>query len=191
MRRVLVDLFFGLLFLVFVPHNSYAEMCGCMGKMGEGMHEEVMPMMGGMKHRGMGMMGAEHRMWGHLKGLGLDEKQKEAIKEIKSRVMKDTVRKRADIKVAGIELKDILDKDPVDMNAAEAKLKQIESLRTDMRLSRIKAIEEVKAKLTPDQRKKFKRSLERHRRWTQGGKGMTPPCEKKEGKQPPKEHMHH
>jgi len=167
MRRVLVGLFLGFLFLVFAPYNSYAETCGCMGKMGEGA-----PMMGGMEHRGMGLMGAEHRMWRNLRGLGLDEKQAEAIKEIKSRVMKDTVRKRADFQVARIELKDILDKDPVDMNAAEAKLKQLSSMLTDIRLSHIKALEEVKAKLTPEQREKFKRNLERQRRWVHGRKGM-------------------
>ena len=185
MRRVLFGLFLGLLFLVFSPYSSYAEMCGCMGKMGGDV-----PMMGGMKQRGMGMMGAEHRMWRGLRGLGLDEKQKEEIKEIKSRVMKDTIRKRSDLQVARIELKDILDKDAVDMNAAEAKLKQISSMLTDMRLSHIKAMEEVKAKLTPEQRKKFKGYLERHRKGVCGRMGMTPPRGKKE-EMPATEHMRH
>ena len=74
-----------------------------------------------------GIPGADHLMWEHLMGLGLDEKQREAIKEIKSRVIKEAIRKRADEHIAGIELKDLLDKDPVDMKAVEAKLKQIET----------------------------------------------------------------
>src|SRR5512141_1911990 len=96
MRKVLVGLFLGFLSLAFGPHTSYAEMCGCMDKMAGGMHGEGMHAMEGRKHQGMGMMGAEHRMWRHLKDLGLDDKQKEAIKEIKSRTAKDTVRKKAD-----------------------------------------------------------------------------------------------
>ncbi|OPY74556.1 MAG: periplasmic protein [Syntrophorhabdus sp. PtaU1.Bin058] len=95
-------------------------------------------------------------VWGRLSSLGLDEQQKEAIKEIRSREAKDHIKKMADVRIAEIELKDILDKDTVDMNAVEAKLKRISSLMTDIRLSGIQAIEAVKTKLTPAQRKKFK-----------------------------------
>ena len=168
MKRVLAGMFLGLLFLVLTPYNSYGEKCGCAGKMGG-----EMPMMEGMRDRSMGMHGAGHRMWRGLRGLGLDEQQKEAIKEIKSRVMKDTIRKRADIQVARVEMKEILDRDVVDMNAAEAKLKQISSMMTEMRLSHIKTMEEVKAKLTPEQRKKFREDLQRHGRWAGGRAGMT------------------
>ncbi len=168
MRRGLVGLFLGFLLLIFAPYNSFADTCGCAGKAGEGA-----PMAGWMKHhRAMEMRGAEPGIGRNLSGLGLDEKQKEAIKEIRSRAMKDAVRKRADLQVARIELKDILGKDPVDMNAAEAKLKQMSSMLADFRLSRIKAREEVKAQLTPEQREKFKANLERQRRWVRGRTGV-------------------
>ena len=42
----------------------------------------------------------------------------------------------------------------------EAKMKQLESMRTEMRLSHLKAMEEIKAKLTPEQRKEFREMLE-------------------------------
>lgn len=173
MKRVLAGMFLGLLFMVFTPYNSYGEKCGCAGKMGGDM-----PMMKGMRDPGMGMHGAGHHtghhMWMALRGLGLDEKQKEAIKEIKNRTKKDTIRGRADLQVARVELKEILDRDVVDMNAAEAKLKQTSSMMTDMRLSHIKTMEEVKAKLTPEQRKKFRENLQRHGRWAGDRAGMTP-----------------
>lgn len=98
-------------------------------------------------------------VWGRLSSLGLDEQQKEAIKEIRNRTEKDTIRKRADIRIAEIELKDILGKDPVDMNAVEAKLKKISSLMTDTRLSGIQAIEAIKTKLTPAQAKRFREMM--------------------------------
>lgn len=128
-----------------------------------GFHEPgMMSPMGprGMGITGKGMADPEPPVWRHLLRLGLDEKQKEAIKKIESREAKDIIKKRADIRIADIELRDILDKDPVDINAVEAKLKKISLLMTDMRLSEIKAIEEIKTKLTPEQIKSFKEMLE-------------------------------
>jgi len=125
--------------------------------------------------------------------LGLDEKQKEAVREIKSRVMKDTVRKRADLEVARIDLRDLLRKDQVDMTAVEATLAKMASLQTDIRLSHIKASQEIKTKLTPEQRKKFKEMLEMGpgtERMKHDGRRMTPPAEKKEGALQGKEQEH-
>jgi Spy/CpxP family protein refolding chaperone len=147
-----------------------------------------------------GIPGADHLIWEHLMGLGLDEKQREAIKEIKSRVIKEAIRKRADERIAGIELKDLLDKDPVDMKAVEAKLKQIETIKSEMHLSLIGAREEIKSKLTPDQRKKFQEMQEMDPNMgppTLGGMmrggGMRmmppPPCENKMEMQRDMEHI--
>ncbi len=184
MKKILVVLLLGFLSLVSAAHLAYAEPRGPLDNTGKGFQEEGMPMMPPMGHHGMGVMEAERHVWRHLMGLGLDEKQKEAIKENESRATKDTIRKRADLEVANVELRDILDKEPVDLNAAEAKLKKIESLLTDIRLSHIKAMEEVKAKLTPEQKKKFKEAMERDPMMggmMRGGMRMPPPCEKKEG----------
>ncbi len=164
MKKVLFGLLLDLLLVFSLSHNSYAETRGPIGDHGRGCRDEVMQMAPPpMRFHGMEIEkipGADHLMWEHLMGLGLDEKQREAIKEIKSRVIKEAVRKRADEHIAGIELKDLLDKDPVDMKAVEAKLKQIETLKTEMHLSFITATEEVKSKLTPEQRKKFREMLE-------------------------------
>ena len=127
---------------------------------------------GDMDGRGMGqgmmfgcgmdgrMMWADHDMSQHLMGLNLDEQQKASIGEIRSRMMKETIRRTADMRIAQIELKDLLSQDPVDMKAVEAKVKQLEAMRTEMQLSHIKAMEECKAKLTPEQRKKLREMIE-------------------------------
>ena len=73
--------------------------------------------------------------------------------------MKDMVKKKADKQIADIELKDLLDKDPVDMKAVEASAKKKESLKTEMFLAHIKAREEMKSLLTPDQRKRLKEMM--------------------------------
>jgi len=170
----------GFLAIVFVTQYSSAQTCG----QGGGFRDAGSPMMSSMRHDGRGMMRKEHHLWRSLMSLGLDEKQMEAIKEIKSRVMKDTIRKRADLEVARIDLKDIIHKDQVDMNAAETMLKKIASLQTDIRLSHIKAMQEIKSKLTPEQRKKLKEMREigpKQERMMHGGMPMTSQTEKKEG----------
>ncbi len=77
----------------------------------------------------------------------------------------------------------------------ETKLKQIESLRTDLLLTHIKAMEEMKGKLTSAQRKKFRETMEmmpmkedkgRMERKTHGGMRMpTPPYGETEQDMPP------
>ncbi len=174
MRKVLSSLFLSL-FLVFASQIAFADMHGGAGKGPRGMSEEDMPMHGGMKHSDemCGMRGDGHHLWGSLKGLGLDEKQKVAIKEIKSRVTKETIKKRADVQVARVELRDMLDKDPVDVGAVEAKIKQISAMAADIRIQHVKAIEEIKTQLTPEQREKFKKTMKRHWRKEHCGMGMS------------------
>ncbi len=151
-----VTILFGVYFVLSASAGERGMGYGEHGMRGDGkMHEMMM-------HEGA-------PMWRHLAALGLDEKQKAEAKEIRNRVMKETIRKRADERIAGIELRELLDKDPVDMKTVETKLKQIESLRTDIRLLHIQAMEEVKAKLTPEQKKKFKDLCDREP--MMGGRG--------------------
>jgi len=106
------------------------------------------------------MTEAEHHMAKHLMGLNLDEQQKTFIDEIKSKMMKETIRRTADMRIVQIELKDLLSQDPVDMKAVEAKVKELEMMKTEMHLSHIKAMEDIKTKLTPEQRKKLTEMIE-------------------------------
>lgn len=109
---------------------------------------------GGMsEHR---MAGRHQRIWRLLMKLDLDEAQRTAIREIRTSTAKAMIRKKADLKIARLELRELLHKEPVDMNAVEAQAKKTEGLRTAMLLDAIKAREEVKSKLTPEQRKKLK-----------------------------------
>ncbi len=185
MKRIVASVFVILLLTVFVSGISHADKRG--GFKGEKMTcEEGGPVMGHMGRREAGMRSAEHHIWRALADLGLDEKQKGAIKDIRTSAKKDAIRKIAEIQISRIELREILDNDPVDMGAVEAKLKQMESLKTDLHMSRIKAMEEIKAKLTPEQRQKFKTNLRKHFRGhggcTHRGKEMLLPGDKREKK---------
>ncbi len=131
--------------------------CGMMGgRMGGGMMGRGM-MGGGMMR---GMMG-EHRAMMHMcmEHLGLNDKQKEEISAIRISALEGVIRKRADMQIARLELSDLLSKEPVDMKAVEAKVRQIEGLRTDIHLAIIKMKEDIKSKLTPEQLKKMKEMM--------------------------------
>lgn len=122
----------------------------------------------GMK-MGMGTeMSDEMPMMGRMMSLDLNDKQREDMRTIHLKVKKEVIKKKADIEISEIELKEILMKDPVDIKAAEAKIKQIESLQSEIKILHIKAKEEAKTKLTPEQRKKFNSNMQRHKM----GKGM-------------------
>jgi Spy/CpxP family protein refolding chaperone len=172
MRKSLMSIFFGFVVIAALALNANAQMCGgmdgCGGEMQGGKMERMehqgmgmMHGMGGMQGCGM-MMDDDHPMMKHIMSLGLDEKQKEAFKALRSKTMKDMIKKRADKQIAGLELKDLLDKDVVDMKAVEASVKKSASLRTEMFLAHIKAHEEMKSILTPEQRKHLKEMMAGH-----------------------------
>jgi Spy/CpxP family protein refolding chaperone len=146
--------------------------------------------MGGGK--GMGMRDGVHARF-IISALGLDDNQSKEVKAILFKEKKEMVQKRAAIQVARIELREILGKDVVDIKAAETKVKQIASLRAEAVMMHIQGMEDIKAKLTPDQRKKLSEMMQmrgmkhakggRHcpmmkGRWDKGphtGSNITPP----------------
>ncbi len=157
MRTIITGMCAGLIAVALLAWNADAQMCGCMGGPEGGM-------MGGM--HGQGMMDDEHPMLKHLMSLGLDEKQQDAIKALHSRTMKEMAKKQADKEIAEIELKDLLAKDPVDLKAVEAAAKKKDAIKTELFMIHVRAHEEMKSMLTPEQRKKLKESM------ADGGCGM-------------------
>ena len=97
----------------------------------------------------------------YLGALDLSAKQKETVREIESKLLKESIRKNAEIELAELDLRDLLEHDAVDMSAIDVKLKKTESLKTEMRMSHIRAMEEVKALLTVEQKKKLKETMVR------------------------------
>jgi len=95
----------------------------------------------------------------NLLSLNLNEKQKEAIKEIENSAAKELIRKKADEQIAEIELGELLAKDTVDLKAVEIKLKQIGIIKTESQLFIIKSVEKMKEILTPQQRTILKKQV--------------------------------
>jgi Spy/CpxP family protein refolding chaperone len=100
--------------------------------------------------------GRHHQVWPLLMRLDLNATQEKEIREIRNSMLKNMIQKKADLKIARLELHELLHKEPVDMAAVESQVKKMESLRTSMILDGIKTRQEIKSKLTPGQRKKLK-----------------------------------
>jgi len=125
---------------------------GASGMMGSGMME--MRESGGMGGH-MGMMEPGHMLRMLKTELTLSEGQEKQLQDILYQVTKTTVKQRADVRVAEIELQQLLDTDPIEMGKIEGRLKDIEGLRTALRLNIIKAHEQAKGVLSPEQRQKL------------------------------------
>lgn len=131
-----------------------------MPEMMRGMHE----MMRGMEMAGPGFHGrGSHEgplislmlIWKDQLGLSAD--QERSLRELRANFEKESIKRTAEIDVAELELKGLLEADKVDVAKAEALAKKIALLRAELRMARVKTLEAGKAVLTPEQAAKFKR----------------------------------
>jgi Spy/CpxP family protein refolding chaperone len=120
----------------------------------------------GRRCKGMDTMGTgnamheEMHLFHVINSLDLKDKQIEDITALHNNYAKKLVVKRAEVQVSEIELKEILGKEPVDLKAAEDKVKQTEGIKSDIRIQLLRFNEEAKALLTPEQKTALKKKLE-------------------------------
>jgi hypothetical protein len=91
--------------------------------------------------------------------LGLSAAQVEALERIRSEFQREAIRRDADIRIAEEELALLLRADAADMPRVEATVREIERLRGGLRIARIRAMEQGKTQLTPEQRQKLRALL--------------------------------
>jgi Spy/CpxP family protein refolding chaperone len=91
----------------------------------------------------------------HERELKLSAQQVQNLAAIRAEFQKQALKKRAELQVAELELDELRAKTPVDLGAVEAKIKQSDALKTELRIDSIKAVEAARAKLSPEQRTKL------------------------------------
>ena len=91
--------------------------------------------------------------------LGLSDEQVRRMEQLRTEFEKESIRKDADRRVAEMDLDALVNAPSVDMAKVEAKVREIEKQRADLRVARIRAIEKAKEQLTADQRKKLQEVL--------------------------------
>jgi Spy/CpxP family protein refolding chaperone len=94
-------------------------------------------------------------MLGHRQELGLTPAQVQELERLRADFQREAIKRDADLRVAEMDLQALLKADPVDLTTVEGKIREIERLRADLRIARIRAIEQGRAQLTPGQRAKL------------------------------------
>lgn len=165
--------------MLAVPGGAFAMMHGMghgmeegkgSGMMGPGMHGGPMPggqMSGEMMPGTMPMIGRGH-VTGYASPLDMKEDlkltpdQTAKLKPIHAEYRKATIRKSAEIKVANLELEELLDAKKIDFAKVEKQAKAVEALKTDLLLYRIKTLQKIQGVLTAEQFEKYRAKARRH-----------------------------
>ncbi|GAM09171.1 hypothetical protein OR1_01445 [Geobacter sp. OR-1] len=147
MKKVLLFL---LLTLVFVaPANSQIkhrqQAMDCTNCQLPQRDMEHMDMMGDMM--GMCLDNADK--------IGLSEEQKKKVTPLHREMQKKQVRFKADLKIAQMEMKEVMAVKDFDLEKASAAVKKVEEIKTAHHLEMLKAMKEVRAVFTEDQFRKL------------------------------------
>jgi Spy/CpxP family protein refolding chaperone len=128
----------------------------------------------------------------HRQELALTPAQVEGLRKLGTDTRRDAIKRQAEQRLAELDLRTLLTPDaadpnkPLDLARAEGKVREIERLRGDERVARLRSLEQSRQVLTPDQREKLRTLLSQ--RWQHRGpqpgpgmRGMAP----EEGSQQP------
>ena len=169
--------------LMCAPAAAFAQMKGGGGEKKE-MMERGMMSGGEMGMQGMDMMEGHGTGMGHdmigmmwaMNQLDLTPEQKKNIQQIKLKHQKEAIPLIGKIQMAGVELKEILLADPVDMGKAKEKIKEKHDTMTELEVSHLLLVQQLKAQLNPDQRQKLESMMEMGPRMNmmESGKGRMP-----------------
>jgi Spy/CpxP family protein refolding chaperone len=110
------------------------------------------PMMG---RRGGMMGGGAMRMRMTLRDLDLAEAQRGQIADVHDRQQRKAIQAEADLRLARLDLGKLMRADKPDQRAIDAQIDRMATVRAGLQKSRIAAMLEVRALLTPEQQKKL------------------------------------
>jgi len=125
---------------------------GPMGHMG---HMEGMSSMHG-EGGGYGGMSARMSAENLKQRLGLTDDQTAKLKELRRNYLKETTMQSARVRVAELELADLLDEKKLDASKIEKKVKEIESLKSELMMGRLRSLIKSADFLTPEQFTQFR-----------------------------------
>ena len=151
-RTVLAGVFAGVVALGLVT-TGWAQPPGHPPMSGTGMGMGMGGAQGPGGGPGMGMMFSQSFLKDQLK---LSDDQIDKFRKLRSEYEKESIKRGADLKVAEIELWDLMDKKDLTADQIEKKVREVEGKRTDLRVYRFKQLMTVKTILTPEQFEKFR-----------------------------------
>jgi Spy/CpxP family protein refolding chaperone len=95
--------------------------------------------------------------------LGLTDEQVTHLQTIKTTYKKDRVKKQAEVDLAKIEVHDLLHTDQKASTNIEEAVRKVYALKADLRIASIKAFQEARTVLRPEQLQKMKELREKER----------------------------
>jgi hypothetical protein len=95
----------------------------------------------------------------HREALGLSPEQTSRLETLRAEFAREAIRREAEIRIAEMDLAALLDQDPLDLPRVEAKIREVAQLRADLRIARLRTIEQGKAVLTAEQRARLQSLL--------------------------------
>jgi Spy/CpxP family protein refolding chaperone len=121
-----------------------------------------------------GMRGGESRgerpvisyMLSHREELKLTPEQVKKLESLKSDFERDARKNQDDLRAAEKSLEELTRSDSVDLRQAEAKVREVERLRADQRIARIRVIEQGKSILSQEQRDRLRDMMGGGNRYT-------------------------
>ena len=93
-------------------------------------------------------------LW-HARDLSLTPEQVRSLETLRGDFQRAADLQGAELQRLELEVQGLLGREPIDLAQVEARIRRIESLRTELRLGRIKTVEKGKATLTPEQWRKL------------------------------------
>jgi Spy/CpxP family protein refolding chaperone len=146
MKKVLLALLLTVVFAV----PAFSEM-NDMSMQSHGEGQGQMMAMGSME------MGGDMMFMEHASKMGLTDEQMEKMKPLHSEMKKKQIRSKADLKIAEIELMEIMEVKDFDLDRATAAVKKIEDIKTAQHLGMLKAMKDMRAILTDEQFKNMQK----------------------------------
>ncbi len=96
--------------------------------------------------------------------LSLTSEQVRTLRQLRADFERESIRKDADLRITQRDLDALLDADRMDLAQVESKIREIERLRADLHIARVRTIEKGKAELSPEQLAKFQTFIGERRR---------------------------
>jgi len=115
-------------------------------------------------------------MFNNKERLGLSADQVKKLEQFRDNFQKQSIRHDADLRIVELDIVALLDHDPVEMGKVEGKMREAEKLRADLRIARIRAIEQAKGVLNAEQKKKLQEITSESRPPRPTREGLNPPA---------------
>jgi Spy/CpxP family protein refolding chaperone len=87
--------------------------------------------------------------------LALSADQVRKLEQLRDGFQRQSIRNDADLRIVELDIAALLENEPVDLAKVEAKMREGEKLRTDLRIARVRAIEQARGLLNMEQKKKI------------------------------------